>query len=117
MKTSFFVRPAGASSERVHDKLHLDPLDILLFDTGSADTVSALPLLKPQVLIRLNIVFGSVNILLEDRLGFECLKFSLEAVKGTAVSAAIGATAGVGEGITIVLGLISWSSPRAFPSA
>ena len=64
------------------------------------------------MLIRLGIVFGTVNVLLEDRIGLESFEFGLEAVQSVAVGAAVGATTGVGEVVAIVLRLVTGSAPE-----
>jgi len=49
--------------------------------------------------------------LLEDRVRLGCLEFGLKIADGSAVGAAIGSMTGIGEVVTIVLGLVTWSAP------
>lgn len=51
--------------------------------------------------------------LLEDRVRLGRLEFSLEVANSSAVRAAIGATTGIGEVVTIVVGLVAGCAPRA----
>lgn len=111
MKIFLFIEPADASSECVHPERHLGLLHVLLFNADSASAVSTLAFLKPQMLVRFSILFRPVNILLEHRIGLKGLELGFEAVEGVAVSAAVGATTGVGEVVTIILGLIARSTP------
>ena len=96
---------------------HLGLLHIVLLHASSADAVSTLSFLKAQMLIRLYIIFGPMNVLLKDRIGLESFEFGLKAVESVAMSAAVGATTGVGEVITIVLGFVTRSSPGDLSSA
>ena len=57
------------------------------------------------------LVFSAMVFLLEDGIGFDSLELGLEITNGVAVGAAVGATTGVGEVVTIILGLVSRSAP------
>lgn len=110
--TSSVIR-SSTDQEYIHNESHSGFLQILFLDTSSAYTISALPFLECQILIHVRVVFGSMDIFLEDWIGLDSFEFGLEAVDGVTVGAAVGATTSVGKVVAIILRLVTRSSPNA----
>ena len=83
---------------------------ILLVHAYSVSAICAVGLVKTHGL-RFHIGLGPMVFLLKDNLRFDSLELGLEVAKGVTVSAAIGATTGIGEGIAIVILFFTGTAP------
>lgn len=85
---------------------------LLFFNASTTGAPGRLLLMQLRVIVRLVHIGGSaVNLLLEDRLGIGGFEFGLEITDGMAMGAAVGATAGIGEVVAIILHLIARAAP------
>ena len=85
---------------------------LLFLNASATGALGRLLLVQLRVIVHLVEIGGSaVKLLLEDGLGVRGFEFGLEITNGMAVSAAVGATASVGEVVTIVLHLVSRAAP------
>lgn len=91
---------------------HLDLLSkLLIVDARSTSAVSAVGLVKTHGFL-LHVCFSSVVLLLEHHFWLDGLKLGLEVANVVTMGAAVGATAGIGEGITVVVLFFARTAPR-----
>ncbi len=96
----------------------LDLLRMLLFfNAATADAVHTIPLLETQMLIYASIILCSMVFLLEDGISLDGLKLGFEVANGTAMGAAVGTTAGIGEVVAIIFRLVTGSPPSGMMSS
>jgi len=106
-----YLEPVDASPPVKSSSLLLGTLllsRLLLIDASSANAIGALAFLVAHDLV---VIFGTMQLLFKDGIGFDGLEFGLEVANGVAVGAAVGATTGVGEVVIVVLGLVAGTAP------
>ena len=84
---------------------------LFFLNAPTADTISAVSLLKSQMLIHLSLILRSMVFFFKNWIGLDCLELGLEVTNGTAMRTAVGATTGVCEVVAIVLRFIPRSAP------
>ena len=83
---------------------HLLLRKLFLFNTGSANTIGTLTLLKVAHLsFVIDFGLGAMKLFLKDRIGFDGLKLGFEVGDMVAMRARIGAATSVGEVISVIL--------------